>query len=152
MLMSCAVFSLGLHDSLSAFATFDWTASQKIAAEDAPTRLQQRDAIIIHVVPFSAFDKMISLPLTDVYNLYPRFPPLAGTTQHFRINLDGLLTLSNAQRNAPTRAYVQVFRSGIVEAVSSILMGDGSPEKPRRATSMQTECYIVGGTHQYIRQ
>jgi Putative DNA-binding domain len=126
----------------------------KIVANDAPTRLEERDAIIIHVVPFSAFDKRMSLPLTDVYNLYLRFPPLGSAApQNFRINFDGLLTLSNAYRDAPAqRAYAQLFRSGIVEAISSILIGEGSPENPRRGTSQKTESYIAGGTYGYVRE
>lgn len=123
----------------------------KIVAGDTPARLQEQNAIIIHVVPFSAFDKPIALPLTDVYNLYSQFPPLGGSANQFRINIDGLLTLSNSKRDATTqRAYVQVFRSGIVEAVSSILVGDGTSDNPLRATSLQSERYIARWTHEYV--
>jgi len=125
----------------------------KIAAGDTPTNLQEKDAIAIHIVPFAAFDKKLSVPLSNVFQFFQKFPPLGGTANNFRMNIDGLLTLSNSKPDAASqRAYVQVFRSGIVEAVSSILLGDGTRERPRRATSLQTERYIVGGTHDYLSQ
>jgi hypothetical protein len=46
----------------------------KIAAGDTPARLQEPDATIIHVVPFSAFDKKVSLPLTDVFRFFHTLP------------------------------------------------------------------------------
>jgi hypothetical protein len=125
----------------------------KIAASDGPVQLQERDALVLHVVPLCAFDKPLALPLDPRHALYNKFPPLGSShPQHFRINLDGMLTLSTARPNASAqRAYVQLFHSGIVEAASSILLGDGSSAEPRRATSLQTEIYIVGWSHTFLK-
>ncbi|MGA8616336.1 MAG: ATP-binding protein [Xanthobacteraceae bacterium] len=125
----------------------------KIAANQAPVPLLDAHALIIHVIPFSAFDSQLSLPLDPGDRLYMKFQPiLSSYPNNFRINLDGLLTLSNAQPNAEEqRAYVQVFHSGIVEAVaSSFLQGDGSAQNPFRLTALRTEAAIVKFSHIYM--
>jgi hypothetical protein len=126
----------------------------KIAAGDTPVRLQEQNAIIVHVIPFSAFDKRLSLPLDPQSALYLNFPPLGSShPQNARINVDGLLTLSNVEQNAPAqRAYTQLFHSGIVEAAASILFGDGTKGSPLRATSLQTEITIVRYSHVYLKK
>jgi hypothetical protein len=126
----------------------------KLAAADGPVKLQGRDAIVMHVVPFSAFDTRLALPLDPESALYTSFPPLGSAyPQNYRINLDGLLTLSNVEERAPSqRAYTQLFHSGVVEAAASLLFGDGTDRNPRRASSIQTEMPIVRWSHVYLRQ
>jgi hypothetical protein len=125
----------------------------KIAANQAPVPLLDIRALVMHVIPFTAFDSRLSLPLDPHDRLYMRFQPiLSSYPSNFRINLDGLLTLSNAEPNAEQqRAYVQVFHSGIVEAVaSSFVRGDGSAQNPFRLTALQTEAAIVKFSHIYV--
>ena len=79
------------------------------------------------------------------------FPPiLSPYPSDYRINVDGLLTLSNREREQ--RAYVQVFHTGIVEAVaSSFLQGDRTPQSPARLTALKTEHCIVKYSHDYLK-
>jgi hypothetical protein len=126
----------------------------KIVANDAPVPLLDARALIMHVVPFSAFDSQLPLPLDPRDNLYLRFQPILTThPSDFRINLDGLLTLSNVPQNAQQyRSYVQVFYSGIVEAVaSSFAHGEGTPESPFQLTALRTEAAIVKFSHLYLK-
>jgi Putative DNA-binding domain len=126
----------------------------RIAANDAPVPLLDLHALILHIIPFSAFDARIPLPLGRHIEWYNTFPPLLSThPQYFRINVDGLLTLSNAEANAKAqRAYVQLYHTGIVEAVaSSFLMGEGSRESPSRLTALRTEACIVRYSHAYLQ-
>jgi hypothetical protein len=107
----------------------------------------------MHVIPFSAFDSRLSLPLHPRDSLYMRFQPiLSAYPSNFRINVDGLLTLSNSQANATRqRAYVQVFHTGIVEAVASgFVRGDGSDRNPFGLLALQTEAAIVKFSHIYL--
>ena len=108
-------------------------------AETIP--LLDAHALTLHAIPFSAFDSRLPLPLDPKDGLYRAFPPiLSAHTSTFRINVDGLLTLSNAQANAKEqRAYVQVFHTGIIEAVASSFLGDGTPQSLRPLTAMKTE-------------
>jgi hypothetical protein len=126
----------------------------KIAANDAPVNLLDTHALIMHIVPFSSFDSRLPLPLGRNIEWYYSFPPLISPhPQQCRINVDGLLTLSNAEPNAKMqRAYVQVFHTGIVEAVaSSFLLGDGTQRNPLRLTAMRTEACIVRYSFAYLR-
>ena len=123
----------------------------RISANSGPVPLIDTNALILHVVPFSAFDTRLSLPLHPVDRLYLHFPPIRSShPSNHRINIDGLLTWSNAQETArEQRAYVQVFHSGIVEAVASSFPDGGGPS--RRLTALKTEASIVKHTHQYLR-
>jgi hypothetical protein len=126
----------------------------KITANDAAVPLLDAHALTLHVIPFSAFDSRLPLPLEPHHRLYNAFPPLLSPyPSNFRINIDGLLTLSSAQVNAKEqRAYVQVFHTGIVEAVaSSFLHGDGNPHSPGRLTMLRTEACIVKYSYAYLR-
>ncbi|MBT9471812.1 MAG: ATP-binding protein [Pseudomonadota bacterium] len=91
----------------------------KIAAGAAPTKLQAPDAIVLHVIPLSAFGLGAAIPLGQLDEQPHAFPPLGSRSPaHRLINFDGALNLSNADGPAKAqRAYVQIFRNGIVEAV-----------------------------------
>ena len=126
----------------------------KIGADQAAVPLLDRHCLVLHIVPFSAFDTRLSLPLDPGSRLDREFPPLASAyASNFKINVDGFLTLSNAQANArQQRAYVQLFHNGIVEAVaSSFLMGEGTQQSPFRLTSLKTEAAIVKYAYTYLR-
>jgi hypothetical protein len=126
----------------------------KINANEAAASLLDNRALVLHIVPFAAFDTRLSLPLGEVRRWCADFPPiLSSQPSNFRINVDGLLTLLNAVGNASLqRAYVQLFHSGIVEAVtSSFPRGDGTVESPYRITYLQTEASIVKYSHRYLR-
>lgn len=96
----------------------------KITVGEAPVALMGTFCLVVHLVPFSAFDigagSAVSLPYLHQHPNY--FPTLfAGHPQNWRVNFDGFLALSNADAKAPNqRAYVQVFRSGIIEAVAFV--------------------------------
>lgn len=93
----------------------------KIAAGSAPVPLQGQDCIALHIVPLSAFSLGASVPLDQVVGDHHSFPPMGSrSAPHRVVNFDGALKLSNADGAArPQRAYVQVFRTGTVEAVYS---------------------------------
>lgn len=86
-----------LADRLRNFR-FDRVA--KIAANDGIVPLPDSHALILHVVPFAAFDTRLTLPLSRNFHWHHEFPPLGGHPSQYRINVDGLLTLSNAEPNA----------------------------------------------------
>ncbi len=120
----------------------------KITANGAPVPLLDAHALTVHVIPFSGFDSRLPLPLGQVERWYSNFWPLGSIgPSDFRINVDGLLTLSNAEANARAhRAYVQVFHTGIVEAVASSF-----PHSPGHLTAMKTEVCIVKYSYRYLQ-
>jgi hypothetical protein len=106
----------------------------RIAAGDAPVTLMYPDAaVVLHVVPFSAFDRDPDLPMARLQRDYVAFRPIGSrSSTAMQINFDGLLTMSNGDRAAGVeRAYVQLFRGGIVEAVDSLYVrASGEPLIP----------------------
>lgn len=80
--------------------------------------------LVLHIVPFAHFDMRPTFSLTEVN--HGLFAPVGtGHPADWRVNFDGFLTLSNPNQGR-YRAYVQVFRTGAIEAVaSSIARSDG---------------------------
>lgn len=103
--------------------SFRTERTAKIAAGEAPVGLLGGGNLILHVVPFSAFDLGAVLPLEEISRNVDSFPPFDSRgASDFRFTFDGLLTASNADGLAkPQRAYVQLFRTGMIEAVASNL-------------------------------
>ena len=73
----------------------------RIAAADAPVTLMYPDAVVLHVVPFSAFDRDPPLPMAELQRNYTAFCPMGTRSLGLiKINFDGLLTMSNGERVA----------------------------------------------------
>jgi hypothetical protein len=98
----------------------------RIGSGDIPVPLLNNCCLVLHIIPFSHFDLGAAPVLTRAAGNPGYFPPIATTSPaSWRVNLEGFLTLSNVNEGRH-RAYVQVFRSGAVEAVaSSIDRSDG---------------------------
>ena len=92
-------------------------------------------SLILHIVPLSAFDMGSALPLLEIQQNFRSFVPLGSSTANgARITFDGVLKTSNADQQATTqRAYLQLFRNGIIEAVNS--MGTDSGRSSRTSTT-----------------
>jgi hypothetical protein len=101
---------------------FRATRLSRIAAGDAPVKLMYPDALVLHIVPFSAFDRVAALPMAKLPRDYNVFSPMGSQSSlGIKINFDGLLTMSNGDRSTGIeREYVQLFRNGIVEASDSL--------------------------------
>jgi hypothetical protein len=129
--MNCEHFSLLAPSSRTASAISALTAIAKIAAGEAPIQLMYPSALILHVVPLSAFDASAALPLGQIERDFRSFVPIGSPTANgARINFEGILKTSNAdQRATQHRAYVQLYRSGIVETVDSSVtaVSSGTP-------------------------
>jgi hypothetical protein len=86
-------------------------------------------SLILHTIPLSAFDVDPGLPLGEIARSFGAFVPIGSTTANgARINFEGVLKTSNPQATEH-RAYLQLYRNGIVETVHSPLIA-GSSGKP----------------------
>jgi hypothetical protein len=95
--------------------------SDKISSGDTPVRLLDNRCLILHLVPFSHFEFGPAISIEQVIRDANYFPPF-GVKQRrdWQLNLDGITMLMSEQA-AQQRSYVQIFRSGIIEAVDSCL-------------------------------
>jgi hypothetical protein len=106
-------------------------------------------SLVLHIVPLSAFDRTASLSLRQIERNWQSFAPIGSSTANgARVNFDGILKTSNAnQRATEQRAYVQLYRNGIIETVASSLAG-GSPENP---IIFNLDDVIIGGVLRSLR-
>ncbi|MGH6870811.1 MAG: AlbA family DNA-binding domain-containing protein [Rhizomicrobium sp.] len=126
----------------------------QIVARQAPVTLLDQTCMILHIVPFSAFDPRSLISLGKIEESPGQFPPLGSSSARaWRVNFDGILRLSDADENAPSqRAYVQVFRSGVVEAVASAIAADDRPEGvPPRLLSLKIEGMMLHNGVRYLK-
>jgi len=132
---------------------FRFNRISKIVADDAPVSLGGKQLFIMHVAPLSSFDGAQAFQLNigqQQQQYWTAFPLIGAQVGQFRINVDGCLVLSDLRADKKTyRAYVQVFRSGIVESVDSMFLGP--PENQSRLTAIRTEATIVKSSHAYLQ-
>ncbi|MEK9501702.1 AlbA family DNA-binding domain-containing protein [Gaopeijia maritima] len=91
-------------------------------ADIAPVPLETGPKLILHSIPLSAFDPVsrIEVPaIGDVNRLMRPIKSVGGWS--WRNNFDGLLTFSNEARDRMS-TYVQLYRTGILEAVDCRLL------------------------------
>ena len=117
-------------------------STAKIVGGETPVTLTGSCCLVIHIVPFSAFDLRAALNLQEVAQHPNYFPTVRGPhLPNWRVNFDGFLTLSNVDETAnQQRAYVQVFRSGAIEAVTSIV---ARGDTPGTINAMQLEASVI---------
>jgi Putative DNA-binding domain len=99
----------------------------KIAAGNTPVVLAGNCLLVLHIVPYSSVNLSTPLSIAELETKWSLFPPL-GRPQatHRYVNFDGFVVLSSGNpTTARHHSYAQVFRSGIVEAVSTIERSDG---------------------------
>jgi len=87
-----------------------------------PVALEDGPRLVLHIVPFSAFSLDTTLDIGAEANSLTGFKPLSNQRSwrppDFRINVDGCLLYEGLPQSA--RAYTQVYRSGVVEAVKAL--------------------------------
>jgi hypothetical protein len=114
--------SEGLSEAVRNFRT-DRIA--KIVANETTALIRIPPRIIIHIMPFSAF--AFNGSKFDAKQLYNRewtkLYPIGGMGASPRVNFDGLVVWTATGNDMETKSYVQVFRNGIVEAVTCSAFG-----------------------------
>jgi hypothetical protein len=91
---------------------------REIVEGESRVPLMNERTVTIHIVPLSAFGPPKALPIKDLARDYNIFAPSGSrAATDSKINFDGILKLNGTAERR--RAYVQLFRSGIVEAVNS---------------------------------
>jgi hypothetical protein len=95
----------------------------KIIGEDTPIRLLPEAKIVLHIVPYSAFDRLNSIDLADAYGRRHELRTIGNTDKIPKHNLDGFVVYGGRSGDSPGyKAYTQVFRNGIIEAVNSYIL------------------------------
>ena len=94
----------------------------KIIANEGPVVLPDTPKVILHLIPLTILDPATRIDLAQLNQNPAQAPPIRATGWNHRFNSDGFLTYSQYRLDQPADSYLQVFRSGIFEAVATNLM------------------------------
>jgi hypothetical protein len=91
-----------------------------IVADEAPLPLNPYPKVVLHVLPVSAVDPTASVDVTHIANApHMMRPPFIDSGQQWRHNFDGFFSYYWNEEGRACHAYVQLFRSGAIEAVDA---------------------------------
>jgi hypothetical protein len=94
----------------------------RIAGGELPVPMTSTSLVCVHVVPHAALAGAVDIDLLHASNQVDHLEPLYSTGRSWRFNLDGYLMHSPTASGKNT-SYLQVFRNGSLETVSSALIG-----------------------------
>lgn len=116
----------------------------KINAGLTPVPLAGEGSMVVHVVPVQSFVTRASIDIGTYWGT-TALPPMGAMGWDHRVNLDGLVTFDR-YRERSSRAYTQMFRSGIVEA-ALVLSVDGGEKSLH---SVRFEQYTLELMYKYL--
>jgi hypothetical protein len=126
-----AAFALS-EGQVERIRTFRTERLGKIIAGETPEPMAGTGRIVLHIVPFGASDPRQTIDLTMLGKRFWDYPPIGcDRPGGRRFNFDGIVIHDNPAGSRPCRAYTQIFRDGILEAVESRLLTDMEEMEPR---------------------
>jgi hypothetical protein len=140
---SAGKYPLDVSELRAAFALSETTAERirnfrierlsKIVAEETPVALDKTPKIVLHIIPFSAFDPAARFDVSSLASDISRLAPITPSSFSYRHNFDGFLTYAQFSSSASAHSYLQIFRNGSVEAVDAFLLKSSSGKIPSEA-------------------
>jgi Putative DNA-binding domain len=95
----------------------------RIVAEETPIPLPSGHAkVVLHLLPVVALDPTTRIDTAPLRCQTEKLPPINANGWNNRHNLDGFLVHSGHGNPQTPTTYLQVFRSGAIEAVESMLL------------------------------
>jgi hypothetical protein len=119
----------------------------RIVADETPVPIQQGARAILHLLPISALDSSSQPNLGIIYKRPALLRLLHGGGVDHRYNFDGYLAF-DARPPQVSRSYLQVFRSGAIEAVDTDIVDTGDNQK--LIPSAVFEAALVDQLHHYL--
>ncbi len=114
-----AVFNLS-ETVIDRIRNFRQDRVSKIFANETPVPFYENAKIVLHLIPIISFNPAQSYDIGIIASNPTSMPPIRSGGWS-RYNLDGFLTYDEDQEGK-SRSYVQLFRSGIIEAVEGWLL------------------------------
>ena len=108
--------------------------------------------MVVHLIPFSSLSPETSVDVRSIDELHEGFVALASSRHENRFNFDGrIIAPFPNEGEASLHAYLQIFRSGILEAVSASLIHGPSLGRGKIVYSMHLEQTLIDYTLRYLR-
>jgi hypothetical protein len=93
----------------------------KIYANETPVPFYDGAKIVLHLIPIISFNPAQSYDIGKIASQPTKMPPINSSGGYHRHNFDGFLNHSGGEEGK-SHSYVQLFRSGIIEAVEGLLL------------------------------
>ncbi len=93
----------------------------RILGGEVPVPLTGTSLVCVHVVPHAVFSGAVDIDLLLAANQGDNLAPLYSSGRSWTFNLDGFVTFS-VTAAGPSMSYLQVYRNGAIESVSSTLV------------------------------
>jgi hypothetical protein len=123
-----------------------------LATDNTPAPLLSRTLFVLHVMPQSAFDTPQSIDLSFLMKNNTLIWPMRDTGFSTKLNFDGVLSYFPGdhlpRKTKALSSYVQVFRDGCVEAVTTEFFHDVEGQKVIFPTY---EAYVEKALHNHLR-
>ncbi len=129
-------------------ASFRNTRVAHIRAYETPVPILTVGALVLHLMPFSAFSPLtrtrLSLDAVERHN----FSPFNSRSTCVDVNLEGYVIYMD--RREPSWAYTQVYRDGTIESVATFDLWEG--ETIYKLSSAWIEVNCVSAVDRYVRE
>lgn len=94
----------------------------KIIADETPLLLTPHAKIVIQFIPISSFEPNKVYDISNNSIQSNQIRPLGGGGWDDRFNMDGRFSYASAQYDIGYKAYLQLYRNGIIETVNSEIL------------------------------
>jgi len=121
----------------------------KIIADDTPVTLLDTPKIVLHVLPIAALEPSTQIDIRTLENRLSDLRPLYSNGWDHRFNFDGFVTFTKHEDTGMCGTYLQVFRSGAVEAVEARLLEPSGSRK--NISSVIFEREIMAGLQRALQ-
>jgi hypothetical protein len=135
-------------DLRARIAAFHTDRLGKIIANETPVSLPGTPKIILHLLPLTIIDPTIQIDFAPLLNDPNLYEPIKCHNYVQRFNIDGFLSHAAYGSGENNPAYLQVFRSGAIEAVNADLLDQGSVAK--LVPSGSVESAVRDATRRYF--
>ena len=92
-----------------------------IVSGQTPVKMSNKPKIVLHMLPLTSFKPGQRYELSEIKKLQSSIKPIYSAAAEYRVNFDGYLSYTPIQ-DGISYTYVQVFHSGIIEAVDSEML------------------------------
>jgi len=120
---------LNSHNLKNKALNFKSERVTSIMAGQTPIPVVNSAKIIMHIIPLSSFYNDFKLEIKNIsHNTRLNFPLITENGNGTQINYDGFFNSTGSNNPDGSFAYTQVYRSGIVESVDTLILSslDGS--------------------------
>ena len=121
-----------------------------IVSGETPAPIGEGAKIVLHVIPFGAFDPAARFDVSLLANRRELLGPIGASGWTPRYNFDGILTYERLPNEASVEAYLQVFRNGSVEAVDTYLLGRQRDSESPLIPSLSYEQEILSALPRFL--